>query len=144
MHMDIPRVLSGKLNLFSEDQIVVDLTNGHKYISSILYASASLSEIVQLFWLTVDRDKQNVAPEKLKESDYLIKVFPSIENLESIEKYTYFEITCYRETTQKLLEYYSRIDFYSSYLNNMFVAQIEAGISTRWNLFSFVFLLVFS
>jgi hypothetical protein len=51
LHIDIPKMLSNHLKIYGEDNIVIDLTNGTKYISNVLYASASLSKIKNLFFL---------------------------------------------------------------------------------------------
>ena len=129
LHIEIPRILSEKLLLFSESDIVVDLTNGNKYVSNILYASASLSKITQLFFLFVSIGKQNEPPELLKNDDYSIEVISALENLESIGKYTYFEITYYRETTDQLLADFGNTDFKSSFLKNMLNLQIRDAVT---------------
>jgi len=60
LHQEIPRLLSEQLKTYAKDQIVVDLTNGTKYISNILYASASLSKIRNLFFVFIPSDKREI------------------------------------------------------------------------------------
>ncbi|MDI9395017.1 MAG: hypothetical protein QM426_06225, partial [Euryarchaeota archaeon] len=50
-HQSIPKHISEQLKLYPRSEIIVDLTNGTKYVSSILYASASMAKIENLFFL---------------------------------------------------------------------------------------------
>jgi len=50
LHEKIPKLLSEKLQVYKRSEIVIDLTNGDKFITSALYASGSLSQIDNLFF----------------------------------------------------------------------------------------------
>jgi len=128
LHVEIPKILSEKLKLFDEENIIVDLTNGNKYISNILYASASLSKISKLFFIFVDPSKQEENPENLNTTDYSIEVVSALENLESIGKYTFFEITYYKDASEQLVYNFNDIGFRSSFLNNMLNLQIRDAV----------------
>ena len=128
-HDEIPKLLSDQLRLYNNDEIIVDLTNGNKFISSVLYASASLSRIKNLFFLFVSFDKLGKKPEELNSGDYNIDVISPLNNMESIGKYTYFEIVYYKEKIDNIINNFSGVKFNSSFLNNMFESQINASIS---------------
>ncbi len=130
LHQVIPKILSDKLKIYDRSQIVVDLTSGDKYISSTLYASASLSQIENLFFLVVNRDKFDTLPEDLTEDDYKIDVISPLGNLESIGKYTFFEIFYYKDKVSELTSKFSKVEFKSSYLRNQLKSQMESCIDS--------------
>jgi energy-converting hydrogenase A subunit M len=130
LHQAIPKILSDKLKIYDRSQIVVDLTNGDKYISSTLYASASLSQIDNLFFLVVNKDKFGTLPEDLSEDDYKIDVISPLGNLESIGKHTFFEIFYYKDKVSQLTSKFSEVEFKSSYLKNQLKSQLESCIDS--------------
>lgn len=101
-HLRIPQILSRELEIYSRNEIIVDLTNGTKSISSVLYASASLSKIPHLFFLSIDREKRSEPPESLQEDEYTVDTLPALENIGEIGKYSYFEIVYYLERITNL------------------------------------------
>lgn len=125
----IPEILSKQLQNYGCSEIIVDLTNGDKYISSTLYASASLSQIRNLFFLFVSRDKFGVLPENLSNEDYSIDIISPLENLESIGKYTYFDIVYYKNKVFDIEALFNNAKFDSSFLTNLFSFQIENSIN---------------
>jgi predicted CoA-binding protein len=133
LHAEIPKMLSGHLHSHGREEVVIDLTNGTKYISSVLYASASLSKISKLFFLSVPRDKQDVLPENLAQADYTIDVISPLENIEAIGKYAYFEIVYFREKAQDVIAMFKAAQFKSSFLRNMFEPQINSAISSYFH-----------
>ncbi len=133
LHQEIPKLLSEQLKIYKNNQIIVDFTNGDKYISGILYASASLSKIENLFFIYVQFDKRNELPENLSPENYKIYPILNLENLESIGKYTQFEIIYYKNKADELIKLYSNYDFKSSFLKNNFGSEIESSI---YNYFS--------
>jgi len=128
LHHEIPRVLSEQLRIYDKDQIVVDLTNGTKYISNILYASASLSKITNLFFLFVPREKQNELPENLNECDYIIDVISPLEGLESIGNHAYFEIIYYKDKAEAAINSFRSISFRENFLQNNFEFEINSAV----------------
>jgi len=128
IHQEIPRLLSEQLRIYDKDQIIVDLTNGTKYISSILYASASLSKIGNLFFLFVPKEKQNELPEDLNEDDYIIDVISPLEGFESIGKHAYFEIIYYKDRAEVAISSFRNVHFRESFLKNNFELGINSAI----------------
>lgn len=129
LHIEIPKMLSKHLQLYGEEQIVIDLTNGTKYISNVLYASASLSKIRKLFFLYVPREKQDELPENLTANDYIIDIISPLENIEAIGRHTYFEVIYYREKAGEITNAFQAVNFDNSFLKNMSGAQISSAIS---------------
>ncbi|MDB9526780.1 hypothetical protein PN498_12340 [Oscillatoria sp. CS-180] len=129
-HKEVPRILSEQLKIYDRSQIVIDLTNGDKFISSTLYASASLSQIENLFFLIVNRNKFESMPEHLSESDYKIEVISPLVNLEKIGKYTFFEIFYYKDKVADLVARLKNIEFESSFLRNQLALQLESCIDS--------------
>ena len=130
LHEKIPRLISEKLQIYKHSEIIVDLTNGDKLISSALYASASLSQIENLFFLTVNRDKFDTVPEELLDTDYTIDIISPLKSLESIGKYAYFDIVYYRQRVTDILAIFGLVKFKDSFLSNSFEIQIESCISS--------------
>jgi len=128
LHQEIPRLLSEQLKTYAKDQIVVDLTNGTKYISNILYASASLSKIRNLFFVFIPSDKQYELPENLNKDDYTIDVISPLESLESIGKHAYFEIIYYKDKAEAAITSFKGVRFRESFLKNNFDFGINSVI----------------
>ncbi|MEW6456731.1 MAG: hypothetical protein AB1410_08490 [Acidobacteriota bacterium] len=128
LHQEIPRLLSEQLRIYDKEQIVVDLTNGTKYISNILYASASLSKIRNLFFLFIPSDKQYELPENLNKDDYIIDVISPLESLESIGKHAYFEIIYYKDKAEAAIRAFRGVRFRESFLKNNFEFGINSAI----------------
>ena len=130
LHQEIPKLLSEQLRIYDKDQIIVDLTNGTKYISSILYATASLSKAGNLFFLFVPKEKQNELPEDLNEDDYIIDVISPLEGLESIGKHAYFEIIYYKDKAEEAIRSFRGVhfDFQKTFFENDFEPEINSAI----------------
>ena len=128
LHQEIPKLLSEQLRIYDKDKIIVDLTNGTKYISSILYASASLSKIGNLFFLFVPKEKQNELPENLNEDDYIIDLISPLEGLESIGEHAYFEIIYYKDRAEEAIGSFKGVHFQESFLENNFESGMISAI----------------
>lgn len=128
LHDKIPELLSEELSFYDKDNIIIDFTNGQKYITSILYASASLTKIKNLFFLTVAPNKFDVLPEKLGPNDYIIDIVSPIDNLYSIEKHVQFEIIYYRDKSEEIINAFKEYKFESRFLNNSLELNINNGI----------------
>src|SRR5690554_3862286 len=57
LHIDIPRLISERLEVHESDDLIIDMTTGETYTSNILYATASLSKIRNLFFLYMNEDQ---------------------------------------------------------------------------------------
>lgn len=128
MHLSIPRILSQELKLYERDQIIVDLTNGTKSISSVLYASASLSKISRLFFLNTSPDKRDLPPEDLESEDYSTKILPALENIGEIGKYSYFEIVYYLERVGELSAKFEETSLDDDYLEQGMVSDLQQAV----------------
>jgi hypothetical protein len=133
IHTEIPKLISEQLKMYSVDDIVVDLTNGTKYISNVLYASASLSQIKNLFFLQIVPSKLGTNPEDLQKDDYIIGKISTLENLEAIGKYIFFEIIYYRNKVDQILDAFKEAKFNRQFLRNMFASQLNSIISNYFS-----------
>jgi len=82
------------------------------------------------FFLTVNRDKFNINPEELLDSDYTIDIASPLESLESIGKYTYFGIVYYRRRVADILDAFKDVKFENSSLGSGFEIQINNTVSS--------------
>ena len=128
LHQEIPKLISEQLKIYDKDKMIVDLTNGNKYVSSILYASASLSKIKNLFFLYIPLNKHDELPENLNKDEYVIDVVSPLENLESIGKNTHFEIIYYKEEAEEIINSFNKYNLESSFLRNTFKNQMCSAI----------------
>lgn len=128
MHLKIPQILSKELEVYDRDDIVVDLTNGTKSISSVLYASASLSKIPNLFFLSITPDKRSDPPQSLDDENYDVEDLPALENIGEIGKYSYFEIIYYLERTVELTSEIDRTSLTDDYLKRGMEAELQRGV----------------
>ncbi|WP_225885396.1 hypothetical protein [Leptolyngbya sp. KIOST-1] len=78
----------------------------------------------------MNRDKFNTPPEELSDNDYRIDVISPLSNLESIGKYTFFEIFYYKEKISELTAKFSDVEFKSSFLRNQLKLQLESCIDS--------------
>ncbi len=74
LHEEVPRILSEELFFYKPDQIIIDFTNADRFISGVLYASATFSKIDKLFYLFVQPERREEEPNNLNPEDY--KVYP--------------------------------------------------------------------
>ncbi len=98
LHSELPAVLAHRLRKAGgRERLVIDMTNGTKMMSSVLYASASLLKIPNLFFLTVERHAQNKRPEELTLDDYSIQLLKPIQQDRQVGKAGLFEVLYYRD-----------------------------------------------
>ncbi len=129
LHQRVPQLLSSKLSTYGPSKIIVDLTNGDKFISSTLYASASLSKVEHLFFLILDRSKREYPPESLANEDYKIDVVSPLENLDAIGKYTYFDIIYYRNKADTAISKIESQELKIRLPTSLLRTQIDTGIT---------------
>lgn len=99
----VPMVVSEELSLVSRDRVVVDLTNGTKTLTSLLYASASLLQLERLFFLTLLPSGYSKEPEELDASDYRIDVLRPLEDVNALKPFALFELVYYRQDMAELM-----------------------------------------
>lgn len=129
----VPKLISEELKVYKQEQIIVDLTNGTKQISNILYASASLSRIKNLFFLYVPRDYQDKEPEELDKQEYSIIPISPMDNLDTIGRYSFFEILYYREQLEELAEQFKTLKHISRNLRDQFAYHTEIATNNYFS-----------
>ena len=97
IHTEIPKILCDQLKNYSKSEIIVDITNGNKYISSILYASASLIKVDNIISIIKGNDNK-----------YILNKFKPIDNIDALGKYAYFEIIYYSDLINIYIDKYYR------------------------------------
>jgi len=112
IHLLLPDILVKCLKQFSKNEIVVDLTNGTKEISSVLYMAASLSKIENIIYVTVKSDKDNnfVKLKEISENKkqyYIVKKFEPIQDIVTLGKNNYFDLLFYQDMMNAILESFS-------------------------------------
>ncbi len=122
IHLAIPRIMSEELRAWGKDRIIVDLTNGTKSISNVLYASASLSKISNLFFLSVSRERHRAAPHELKEGEYQVTLLPALDNIGAIGAHSFFEIVYYLDKVNDIVASYNSLSLENEAL--------ESGMTT--------------
>lgn len=101
----VPEILAERIRLNGgREQVVVDMTNGLKKMSSVLYATASLLQIENLIFLSVEPDAYDKEPEEIEEGEYDLSQVRLLENHEQVNKVGFFEVFYYRDQMKKLVE----------------------------------------
>lgn len=148
-HQNIPKLISEQLKLYPRSEIIVDLTNGTKYVSSILYASASMAKIENLFFLDTPREIVQTFPsvesddsDSIKKiEDFLknnykeefISIYKPLENLDSLEKYNHFEIIYYGEEAKRLVEIIERLELGNELFKETIGSHLNSAIDDYFN-----------
>lgn len=128
LHIKIPEIISKEMLHYSVEDLIIDMTNGKRIMSSILYAAASLSKLNNLFFLFVKHGKLKCSPEDLESDDYEIEVISPIKNIETIGKHTFFEIIYYKDKELEIRENLDVGQFRSSYLKSKFCNDFSVAI----------------
>lgn len=100
---EIPGVLSCELQTRSSDEIVIDLTNGSKSISSLLYAAGSLLQVRRLFFLTVVPAARSKKPSEYSTSDYWVEDIDPLQNIRALGRHGFFDLIYYRDAIASLV-----------------------------------------
>jgi len=110
IHTEIPKIICDQLKNYTKNEIIVDITNGNKYISSILYTSSSLVKIDNIISITKDID-----------GNYKLNKFKPLDNINSLGKYAYFEIIYYVEIIEHYVQkFYEKGLVDTDYLRQQF------------------------
>lgn len=148
-HQSIPKHISEQLKLYPRSEIIVDLTNGTKYVSSILYASASMAKIENLFFLDTPKEIVQTFPsvesddsdsiKKIKDflenkyKEEFISIYKPLENLDSLEKYNHFEINYYGEEAKRLVEIIERLELGNELFKETIGSHLNSAIDDYFN-----------
>lgn len=106
----IPQIVSEELRRVSPDRVVVDLTNGTKTLSSLLYASASLLQLKHLFFLTLLPSGRGKAAEDLVTEDYRVDVLHPLEDVNALKPLALFELVYYQQEMLELMSLLAQTD----------------------------------
>jgi hypothetical protein len=98
----LPEVLSTEMHSRDHDDIVIDLTNGTKSVSSLLYAAGSLLKVKRLFFLTVTPEGRKKDPREYTDNDYVVQEIDPLQNILELGKYGYFDLVYYRDSITSL------------------------------------------
>ena len=111
-NVKITEIINNSLRQYKREEIVVDLTNGTKEISSLLYMAASLSQIYNINYVVVGKDEEGkffVLKNQKKENlskFYSIKNFRPLQDLNSLGRWNYFDLLFYKDKIKKIFETY--------------------------------------
>lgn len=125
----IPETMSQLIREYGPENVIVDLSNGQKITTSILYAASTISRITNIFALEFkNRPPKNIDIADLQHPedwDY-IKVNP-LEGLTKITQSSYIELIYYRDRIEQLVTSLkgknpTLADKIASYLQNALVS----------------------
>ena len=113
LQITIPLVLAKLLGEVGTRDIIIDLTNGQKAGTSVLYAVASISRIERIHSLQI-KDRRNIGKSlpdlKYQEEWDYIRLEP-LKEIEAIAQHSYLELLYYQEeirTAEEAIQAYSR------------------------------------
>lgn len=128
-HSEVPKFFSDQLERYNKDQIIVDLTNGTKYMSNVIYASACISQIEKMCYLSIPKaENRKKLPEELTILDYEFEQFSVLKNWESIGKFNFFEILYYMKRGEGIIAQFSKFKFQDLYFKSDFKRDLVSGI----------------
>jgi hypothetical protein len=107
LQTQIPNKMSQILETFSIDQILVDLTNGQKFVISVLYATASISRIKRIYSLLPKVDFSKLDHSQLKNlqagEDYeYIRLEPLLD-IQNVARSSFLELVYYRDEIEAVV-----------------------------------------
>lgn len=108
----VPQIVSEALSSTegdAEENVVVDLTNGKRRVTTVLYAAASLSKIQNIFYLFVPPQNWAKRYYELTESDYEIQKYEPLTEVSELEQSSYFELIFYKDEMNNLWRKYEVI-----------------------------------
>ena len=118
------------VDIFSSDcEKIVDLSNGQKVTSSILYMAASLCNVNDIYYLILHKKPVDLPnnPVEGKDFDY-IKMGKFI-GIESLSKISYFDLIYYNEKVDNIFNEHSETDYEIKTLYNTARKGLIKGIS---------------
>lgn len=91
------------------NNVIVDLTTGPKFITSLLYAAANFCRINHIYYFLLKGGKREVPFEELSDKDYEYVLLPpfSSESLYNLGRRSYLELIYYLKEVEDLVEDYS-------------------------------------
>jgi hypothetical protein len=114
LQSQIPNKLSRILRDFSSQQIVVDLTNGQKFTASVLYATASISQIKRIYSLLPKIDFRSVGRSQLASLqlgvDYEYIHLEPLLDIQNVARSSFLELIYYRDEIESVTEALQRQD----------------------------------
>lgn len=101
LQLQIPEKISQILGSFPATRVLVDLTNGQKFVASVLYATASISRISRIYSLLPKTDFRKLELERLKQlkegTDYEYIPLKPLVDIQGIARSSFLELVYYRD-----------------------------------------------
>lgn len=94
-----------------QTNVVVDLTAGPKFITSLLYAAANFCRIEQIYYFLLKGGKYNVSFEELTDGDYeYLSLAPfSSRSLEDLSRRSFIDLIFYLKDIDDLIDEYLEV-----------------------------------
>lgn len=128
----ITDIVNSALKEFGKEQIVVDLTNGTKETTSLLYMASSLSKITNINYINVKKDQEgkfiDLSSVTGKDLGQFIdkKIFEPLQDIKLFGKWNYFDLIFYKESFKDILSQYPpKMSEFVDKWNNQFTMGIE-------------------
>jgi hypothetical protein len=117
----------------AKERLVIDMTNGTKEMSSILYASASLIRVPNLFFLTVNVNAKEKCPKQMTGSDYAIQIVQPLEANTEIGRIGWFELLYYEDSFRQSLHGIDTTKITSAFLRDNLYNDLILAVEHRFN-----------
>ncbi len=88
----------------SNNEKIVDLSNGQKITSSILYMAASLCSVNDIYNLVLHKPPQELPQKPVEGIDFDYVKLGKFVGLESLAKISYFDLIYYKEETEQIFD----------------------------------------
>lgn len=123
---DIPNVIMRAVKEVGRDRIIIDLTCGKKDITGSLYTSASISQIMNMIYVEVERDDKGIFYQLDKKDQqigdkYKLIKYESLGEIERLASLNCMDFIFYKKNIQDLsqISNTAKIESYCSQLNHI-------------------------
>lgn len=127
----IPQLLAERVRANGgRERLIVDLTNGTKNMSCLLYAAASLIRIPNLFFLLVNRASQgaSVLPSDIPDGHVKVELLDPMKNTRTIGKAGLFDICYYKDQFETCLGQFKQQKLRNSFLRGQLGSTILSAV----------------
>ena len=98
----LPELIATELSSGTNGPLVIDLTNGHKSVTALLYAAGSLLKVDRLFYLSVRENARGRDPVDFQPDDYSVEILDRIGNMKELSRRGFFDLVYYRDFVDEL------------------------------------------
>lgn len=93
------------IDIFSMDgDKIIDLSNGQKVTSALLYMAASLCNIKDIYYLILHKAPRELPPKPVESVDYEYCQMGKFEGAESFAKISYFDLVYYQDEVNAIFD----------------------------------------